>query len=59
MRKTFGGNTTIIGLNHCLNRVVAIWLFFAIIETILIYLLPPWPSPCRAPLLAIGFPGQG
>jgi hypothetical protein len=33
--------------HHRASRVVAIWLFFAIIETILIYLLPPWPSPCR------------
>lgn len=32
---------------HRASRVVAVWLFFAIIETILIYLLPPWPSPCR------------
>ena len=32
---------------HRAGRVVAIWLFFAIIETLLIYLLPPWPSPCR------------
>jgi hypothetical protein len=35
--------------HHCVNRVVMIWLFFAIIETILIYLLPPWPWPCRGP----------
>ena len=33
--------------HHRASRVVAIWVFFAIIETILIYLLPPWPSPCR------------
>ncbi|SCZ84633.1 hypothetical protein [Nitrosomonas mobilis] len=32
---------------HRAYRVVAIWLCFAIIETLLIYLLPPWPSPCR------------
>lgn len=32
---------------HRVSRVVAIWLFFAIIETVLIYLLPPWPLPCR------------
>ncbi|MDR4521273.1 MAG: hypothetical protein R3E36_11890 [Nitrosomonas sp.] len=30
-----------------LFRVAVMWLFFAIIETILFYLLPPWPSPCR------------
>lgn len=30
-----------------LIRVAVMWLFFAIIETILFYLLPPWPSPCR------------
>jgi len=35
--------------DHCVNRAVAIWLFFAIIETILIYILPPWPWPCRGP----------
>jgi hypothetical protein len=34
-------------IDHRASRVVAIWLFFAIIETILIYLLPPWPLPCR------------
>ncbi|MEO8992271.1 MAG: hypothetical protein ABI284_08745 [Nitrosospira sp.] len=34
-------------LYHRVSRVVGIWLFFAIIETILIYLLPPWPLPCR------------
>lgn len=28
-------------------RVVWIWLIFAIIETLLIYLLPPWPLPWR------------
>lgn len=32
---------------HRAGRVVATWLFFAIIETLLIYVLPPWPSPCR------------
>ena len=32
---------------HRAARVVATWLFFAIIETLLIYVLPPWPSPCR------------
>jgi amino acid transporter len=31
------------------SRVAAIWPLFAIIETILIYLVPPWPSPCRGP----------
>lgn len=35
--------------DHRLSRVVTIWLFFSIIETILIYLLPPWPLPCRGP----------
>ncbi|GJL76832.1 hypothetical protein [Nitrosomonas sp.] len=30
-----------------LYRVAVMWLFFAIIETILFYMLPPWPSPCR------------
>lgn len=34
-------------IDHRVSRVVGIWLFFAIIETILIYLLPPWPLPCR------------
>jgi hypothetical protein len=34
-------------IDHRVGRVVGIWLFFAIIETILIYLLPPWPLPCR------------
>ena len=29
-------------------RVVWIWLIFAIIETLLVYLLPPWPLPWRA-----------
>ncbi|MEP6879336.1 MAG: hypothetical protein ABI865_10845 [Nitrosospira sp.] len=28
-------------------RVVWIWLIFAIIETLLVYLLPPWPLPWR------------
>ena len=28
-------------------RVVAMWLIFAIVETLLIYLLPPCPLPCR------------
>lgn len=36
-------------IDHRVSRVVGIWLFFAIIETILIYLLPPWPLPCRGP----------
>ncbi|WP_143084325.1 MFS transporter [Nitrosospira briensis] len=30
-------------------RVVGIWLIFAIIETLLAYLLPPWPLPGRGP----------
>jgi hypothetical protein len=34
-------------LDQILFRVAVMWLFFAIIETILFYLLPPWPSPCR------------
>lgn len=34
-------------LGHRVTRVVAIWLFFAIIETLLVYVLPPWPLPCR------------
>jgi len=34
-------------LDHRLARIAAMWLFFAIVETILIYLLPPWPLPCR------------
>lgn len=34
------------------SRIVAIWPLFAIIETILIYLVPPWPSPCRGPTCA-------
>ncbi|SEP26550.1 hypothetical protein [Nitrosovibrio sp. Nv6] len=34
-------------IDHRVSRVVAIWLFFAIIETILIYIVPPWPLPCR------------
>lgn len=34
-------------LDQILLRVAVMWLFFAIIETILFYLLPPWPSPCR------------
>lgn len=34
-------------ISHRGSRVVAMWLFFAIIETILIYILPPWPLPCR------------
>lgn len=33
--------------DQILLRVAVMWLFFAIIETILFYLLPPWPSPCR------------
>jgi hypothetical protein len=30
-----------------ITRVVWIWLIFAIIETLLVYLLPPWPLPWR------------
>lgn len=33
--------------DQILLRIAMMWLFFAIIETILFYLLPPWPSPCR------------
>ncbi|MBX3639686.1 MAG: hypothetical protein KF888_04115 [Nitrosomonas sp.] len=34
-------------LDQILFRIAVMWLFFAIIETILFYLLPPWPSPYR------------
>ncbi|MCW5608118.1 MAG: hypothetical protein KIT26_08690, partial [Nitrosomonas sp.] len=34
-------------LDQILFRVAVMWLFFAIIETILFYLLPPWSAPCR------------
>jgi hypothetical protein len=34
-------------LGHRTIRVVAIWLVFAVIETLLVYLLPPWPLPWR------------
>jgi hypothetical protein len=34
-------------MGYRLARVVAMWLFFAIIETLLVYLLPPWPLPWR------------
>lgn len=34
-------------VGYRLARVVAMWLIFAIIETLLVYLLPPWPLPCR------------
>lgn len=34
-------------LDQRLIRVTGMWLFLAIIETILFYLLPSWPSPCR------------
>jgi hypothetical protein len=34
-------------LGHRIIRVVAIWLAFAIIETLLVYLLPPRPLPWR------------
>ncbi|GAB1719150.1 MAG: hypothetical protein NTAFB09_08810 [Nitrosospira sp.] len=30
-----------------LARVIAMWLIFAVIETLLVYLLPPWPLPWR------------
>lgn len=36
-------------VEHRQIRVASMWLFFAIIETIVIYLLPPWPLPCRGP----------
>ncbi|SDY74698.1 hypothetical protein [Nitrosomonas sp. Nm58] len=28
-------------------RVLGMWLYFAIMETMLFYLLPSWPQPCR------------
>lgn len=34
-------------LGYRLARVVAMWLIFAVIETLLVYLLPPWPLPWR------------
>ena len=34
-------------LGRRITRVVWIWLIFAIIETLLVYLLPPWPLPWR------------
>jgi hypothetical protein len=30
-----------------LARVIGMWLIFAVIETLLVYLLPPWPLPWR------------
>jgi len=36
-------------------RVAVMWLFFAIIETALFYLLPPWPSPCRGDTCGLGW----
>ncbi|PTQ80073.1 CRISPR-associated protein Cmr3 family [Nitrosospira multiformis] len=41
-------------IGHRVSRVVAIWLFFSIIETILIYILPPWPLPCRGDIACRG-----
>jgi hypothetical protein len=45
---TLWGEYRVLGwVGYRLARVVAMWLIFAIIETLLAYLLPPWPSPCR------------
>lgn len=34
-------------LKYRLVRVSGMWLLFAIMETMLFYLLPSWPQPCR------------
>jgi hypothetical protein len=34
-------------LKYRLARVLGMWLYFAFMETILFYLLPSWPQPCR------------